>query len=163
MLFRLAFALVYFALFMPKRIPWGVIGSNGLCLFFAISLIFATIAPWFGSTIYHLFMNFRSDSKNGQSIYNKLLSFDVMGIWISQTFGALLLVFMSVIDLDAPFKWAYLSAYLLLSVRSLYDVLYVGGRLRRRLGFSSLVLMRFISLCLRIAYSNKLTVGDFDF
>lgn len=109
-------------------------------------------------------MNYRSDSKNGQSIYNKLLSFDVMGIWISQTFGALLLVYMSVIDLNATFRWLYLSAYLLLSARSLWDVLYVGGRLRRRLGFSSLVLMRFISLCLRIGNSTKLTVsGDFWF
>ena len=108
-------------------------------------------------------MNYRSDSTNGQSIYNNLLSFDVVGIWISQTFGALLLVYMSVIDLDATFKWAYLGTYLLLSIRSLYDVLYVGGRLRRRLGFSSLVLMRFISLCLRISYSNKLTVSTLRF
>lgn len=108
-------------------------------------------------------MNYRSDSQNGPAFYNKLLSFDVLGIWISQTFGALLLVYMSVIDLNATFKWFYLSAYLLLSVRSLYDVLVVGGRLRRRLGFSSLVLMRFISLCLRMTYSNKQLTVSADF
>lgn len=78
--FQIAFAFVYFLFFMPKFIPWSAINSSNLCLFFAISHVFATIAPWFGSTIYHLFMN----HNQGQLIYNKLLNFDVFGIWITQ-------------------------------------------------------------------------------
>lgn len=46
----------------------------------------------------------------------------------------------------------------MLSIRSLYDVLIVGGRMRRRFGFSSLVIMRFISIYLRTYSTNKIQV-----
>ena len=97
--------------------------------------------------------------RNGQEIYNKLLAFDVFGIWITQTFGALLPVYISVIDFNFTFKYFFLSLYILLAIRSLYDVLFVGGRMRRRFGFSSLVFMRFLSIYLRTYSNNKITVS----
>jgi len=150
-----AFAFLYFLIFMPKNLPWNIINKNYQCLFFALCHVFSTIAPWFGSTVYHLFMNHR----NGQKIYNKLLAFDVLAIWITQSIGALLPVYMSVIDFNFTFKYFYMTLYVLLAIRSLYDVLIVGGRMRRRFGFSSLVFMRFVSIYLR-TYSNKINNYD---
>ena len=43
------------------------------------------MAPWIGSTLYHLFMN----HQKGSSMYKKLLTLDMLGIWVTQVTGKL--------------------------------------------------------------------------
>lgn len=60
----------------------------------------ATVCPWLGSSIYHLFMNHYS----GYPTYERLLQWDVAGVWVTQSCG----------------KWKYHKLYQIVGGRTKY-------------------------------------------
>lgn len=58
--------------------PW-----DGGYKFLSFCHVFGSVAPWCGSFVYHLFMNI----EKGEKVYNTLLKLDMIGIWVSQSFG----------------------------------------------------------------------------
>jgi hypothetical protein len=62
--------------------PWDHIESR----FLPWCHIIGAVSPWIGSFVYHLFMNLEC----GEVVYYKLLQLDMLGIWISQSFGKIL-------------------------------------------------------------------------
>ena len=65
----------------PWLLPWDEIKIPYLPTIHVI----ASVAPWIGSTLYHLFMSRHNDFRT----YKILLTLDVLGIWVTQTLGAL--------------------------------------------------------------------------
>lgn len=51
--------------------------------FLSFCHVFGSVAPWCGSFVYHLFMNI----EKGENVYYRLLKLDMVGIWVSQSFG----------------------------------------------------------------------------
>lgn len=72
--------IVYILATVPAMMPW----ENDF-FFLSWCHLIGSVAPWCGSFLYHLFMNL----ENGEGIYHKLLKLDMLGIWISQSFGLL--------------------------------------------------------------------------
>jgi hypothetical protein len=66
--------------------PWSAIEGNTFLNILGCAHIAASISPWLGSVIYHLFMNY---NKGGESFYQLLLQIDMFGIWITECFGEL--------------------------------------------------------------------------
>lgn len=73
--------IVYILVTVPGLLPWGSQGP--LAAFLSWCHLIGAVSPWIGSFFYHLFMNL----DKGESIYKKLLQLDMLGIWISQSFG----------------------------------------------------------------------------
>jgi hypothetical protein len=68
--------------------PWGEIEGNAFLNILGCTHIAASISPWIGSIIYHLFMSYQYD-KGGEKFYQILLQIDMFGIWITECFGNL--------------------------------------------------------------------------
>lgn len=81
--FVLAMPIVYILAIVPGLMPW----EKGY-RFLSFCHVFGSVAPWCGSFIYHLFMNI----ERGENIYYRLLKLDMLGIWISQSFGEFFLL-----------------------------------------------------------------------
>ncbi|RWS31458.1 progestin and adipoQ receptor family member 4-like protein [Leptotrombidium deliense] len=134
---------ICFLLLTPANIPWNQINHPILACFH----IMGSVAPWLGSTIYHLFMN----HEKGEKFYRELLKWDVIGIWITQSFGASTTVYTSVALYPDYFRYTFVSLYIILSIRALKDSAMTDCVWRRRLGFTFLVLMRFIAFFCRLS------------
>lgn len=81
----LAVPIVYILLTVPGLMPW----EDPEFRFLSWCHLVGSVAPWIGSFVYHLFMNL----ERGENIYYRLLQLDMLGIWISQSFGKCLLLF----------------------------------------------------------------------
>ncbi|RWS14955.1 progestin and adipoQ receptor family member 4-like protein [Dinothrombium tinctorium] len=134
--------LLFFLVYIPRNIPWNEIAHPLLAYFH----ILGSVCPWLGSTLYHLFMNHES----GEKLYVELLKWDVIGIWVTQSFGASTTVYTSVRLCPHCFRCPFLILYALLSIRALRDSAWASCVWRRRLGFSFLVFMRLIALSCRL-------------
>ena len=64
---------------IPWILPWSEINVPYLPTFHVV----ASVSPWIGSTMYHLFMNHNT----GIFAYKLLLTIDLLGIWVTQTAG----------------------------------------------------------------------------
>ena len=64
---------------IPWLLPWDELKVPYLPTFHVV----ASVAPWIGSTLYHLFMNHNT----GYIAYRVLLIIDLLGIWVTQTTG----------------------------------------------------------------------------
>ncbi|EFX81652.1 hypothetical protein DAPPUDRAFT_196031 [Daphnia pulex] len=73
--------VLYIILWSPTLMPYDEIKVPILPY---IHLV-AVLSPWVGSAIYHTFMNHH----HGYSVYRRLLQLDMLGIWVTQSFGAL--------------------------------------------------------------------------
>lgn len=71
--------LLYAIWSLPSLLPWNEMPLPVLPYFHAA----ATVCPWLGSSIYHLFMNHHS----GYPTYERLLQWDVAGVWVTQSCG----------------------------------------------------------------------------
>lgn len=71
--------LLYAIWSLPSLLPWNEMPLPVLPYFHAA----ATVCPWLGSSIYHLFMNHHS----GYLTYERLLQWDVAGVWVTQSCG----------------------------------------------------------------------------
>ncbi|KAL7727473.1 hypothetical protein ACLKA6_017587 [Drosophila palustris] len=70
--------IFYILAIVPGLMPW----DSGF-KFLSFCHVFGSVAPWCGSFIYHLFMNI----EKGENVYYRLLKLDMVGIWVSQSFG----------------------------------------------------------------------------
>lgn len=70
--------IVYILATIPAIMPW-----ENEFRFLSLCHLIGSVAPWCGSFVYHLFMNL----ERGEGIYYRLLQLDMLGIWISQSFG----------------------------------------------------------------------------
>ncbi|XP_069700169.1 progestin and adipoQ receptor family member 4 isoform X2 [Periplaneta americana] len=133
--------IVYILVTVPGLMPWDQIESR----FLPWCHIVGAVSPWIGSFVYHLFMNL----ERGEVVYYKLLQLDMLGIWISQSFGALPMVYASVFCLPWACRWLILSSYCLLSMWGLYKALTAWSPWERRLCFLLPFVMRLLLCGLR--------------
>jgi len=127
----------------PWMLPWDQIAVPWLP---GIHL-FACVAPWIGSTIYHLFMC----HKMGKVAYIALLKLDLVGIWFTQTFGALVTICAATHCFQYETKVWLLTAYSLLCFFSLYQAMTVSTVWGRRFAFSAPFSIRVCCLLLRLS------------
>lgn len=69
---------MYILATVPAMMPW-----EKEYRFLSWCHLVGSVAPWCGSFVYHLFMNLEL----GEGMYYRLLQLDMLGIWISQSFG----------------------------------------------------------------------------
>ncbi|XP_039285477.1 progestin and adipoQ receptor family member 4-like [Nilaparvata lugens] len=126
---------------VPCILPWEELSPTSR--FLAWCHVAGSVAPWVGSFIYHLFMNLHF----GPNFYNLLLQVDMLGIWISQSFGALPMVFASVFCMPYPLQWFVIFIYGCFSIVGLFKVMSASSPWRRRMSFTLVVILR-VLLCL---------------
>ncbi|XP_036213507.1 uncharacterized protein [Bactrocera oleae] len=130
-----AIPIFYILAIVPGLMPW-----EQEYRFLSFCHIFGSVAPWCGSFIYHLFMNIES----GENVYYTLLKLDMVGIWVSQSFGALPLVTATTFCFSPFLKWFIILSYCLLSLWGLYKALTASSPWQRRLCFALPFTMRSI-------------------
>ena len=64
-------------------IPWFLPYESITIPYLPMVHVIASLAPWIGSIIYHLFMN----HEKGYTVYDAVLTIDLLGIWTTQTTG----------------------------------------------------------------------------
>ncbi|XP_054266798.1 progestin and adipoQ receptor family member 4 [Macrosteles quadrilineatus] len=131
--------IVYILTVVPKHMPWES------SVFLSWCHIAGSVAPWVGSFTYHLFMNLHL----GESCYYRLLQLDMLGIWISQSFGALPMVRASVYCLPYFLQWLVVASYAGGSVLGLIKAMNAWSPWKRRLCFATPFLMRSVLCILR--------------
>ncbi|TMW50980.1 hypothetical protein DOY81_003927 [Sarcophaga bullata] len=130
-----AIPIVYILAIVPGLMPW----DSGY-RFLSFCHVFGSVAPWCGSFVYHLFMNI----EKGENVYYRLLKLDMVGIWVSQSFGALPLVTATTFCFTFKWKWFIIISYCLLSLWGLYKALTASSPWQRRLCFALPFTMRSI-------------------
>lgn len=107
---------------------------------------FACFAPFFASPIYHLFMC----HKSGLHTYNKLLTFDVCGVWAINAFGGLCGIRSTFYCL--PF-WQTLSLvlYMFVSLASIFFILLANTAKERFKPLMVFGLMRYFFIAVRLS------------
>lgn len=134
--------IVYILATVPAVMPW-----EKEFRFLSWCHLVGSVAPWCGSFVYHLFMNLEL----GESAYYRLLQLDMLGIWISQSFGALPMVTATVYCLGWPLKWFIIISYSLLCIWGLYKAMTASSPWQRRLCFLLPFMMRIMLTLLRIS------------
>ncbi|XP_037884884.1 uncharacterized protein DDB_G0271670 [Glossina fuscipes] len=135
-----AIPIVYILAIVPGLMPW----ESGY-RFLSFCHVFGSVAPWCGSFVYHLFMNI----ERGESVYYTLLKLDMVGIWVTQSFGALPLVTATTFCFTYKWKWLIIASYCLMSLWGLYKALTASSPWQRRLCFALPFTMRSILTFLR--------------
>ncbi|KAH8311538.1 hypothetical protein KR044_006791 [Drosophila immigrans] len=136
-----AIPIFYILAIVPGLMPW----DSGY-KFLSFCHVFGSVAPWCGSFVYHLFMNI----ERGENVYYTLLKLDMVGIWVSQSFGALPLVTATTLCFNPFLKWLIIVSYCLLSLWGLYKALTASSPWQRRLCFALPFAMRSVLTFLRI-------------
>ncbi|KAH1027716.1 progestin and adipoQ receptor family member 4 [Dendroctonus ponderosae] len=144
-----AIPIFYILFTVPDVLPWH---SQELT-FLAWCHIAGILCPWLGSFVYHMFMNLHY----GPMAYYILLQVDMLGIWTSQSIGALPLVFASTKCVPHLIRWSIIMFYCLLSVWGLYKAMIAWSPWDRRLCFLLPFLTRIGLWCLRL---TKIGGGD---
>lgn len=142
--------IIYILWTVPPLIPWDRINTR----FLPFCHIVGSVCPWIGSFLYHLFMN---HAQGGERLYHRLLQLDMLGIWVTQSFGALPMVCSTAFCFPWSLRWLVISFYCLLSVWGLYKALLAWSPWERRLCFALPFIMR---LCLTLARVTGLGGGD---
>ncbi|KAJ8942957.1 hypothetical protein NQ318_016732 [Aromia moschata] len=138
-----AIPILYILLTVPQILPW----SQANLSFLAWCHIGGILCPWVGSFLYHLFMNLHQ----GPKAYYLLLQVDMLGIWVSQSFGAMPMIFATTYCLPSITRTSIITFYCLLSIWGLYKALTAWSPWERRLCFLSPFIMRILLWCLRIS------------
>lgn len=128
---------------VPWMLPWDKISVPWLPSIH----VFACLAPWIGSTFYHLFMCHHF----GQVAYQALLRLDLLGIWFTQTFGALVTIAAATHCFQYQTKFYLLVCYSLLCFLCLYQAMTVSTVWGRRFAFSAPFVIRMCCLILRLS------------
>ncbi|XP_023035517.1 progestin and adipoQ receptor family member 4 isoform X2 [Drosophila willistoni] len=136
-----AIPIFYILAIVPGLMPW----DSGY-KFLSFCHVFGSVAPWCGSFVYHLFMNI----EKGENVYYTLLKLDMVGIWVSQSFGALPLVTATTLCFTPILKWFIIISYCVLSLWGLYKALTASSPWQRRLCFALPFGMRSILTFMRI-------------
>jgi len=126
---------------IPWLLPWREINVPYLPTFHVI----ASISPWIGSTLYHLFMNHNT----GYIAYKVLLLVDMLGIWVTQTAGGLIPISATIHCWSFDAKSKFMCFYALLCLYCLYKVLTATCVWSRRFSFFAPFLVRVACIALR--------------
>jgi len=110
--------VLYITLFSSTMIPWDEINVPILPYTHLASII----SPWVGSFTYHTFMNHDA----GNSIYKRLLQLDMLGIWVTQSIGALTGVIAATYCLPTYFSVLVVLIYGVTCVLGLYKAVCAG-------------------------------------
>jgi len=135
--------IIFILTLIPTILPWDIITVP----FLPVIHVMACLAPWVGSTFYHLFMCHR----RGQSVYAFLLKFDLLGIWFTQTLGALVTICSAIHCFEYQTKRIFLLFYFLICIVSLYQAMTVSTTWGRRFAFIAPFSIRVICLVLRLS------------
>ncbi|GAB6029515.1 hypothetical protein CHUAL_005267 [Chamberlinius hualienensis] len=135
--------LLYIVLNASALLPWKEINVS----FLPYIHIMAISSSWVGSSIYHLFMNHRT----GEKTYNWLLNLDMLGIWFTESFGALTTIYASIYCLPTAVHYVVFSVYTILSIVALYKALTAVSAWERRSSFAFQVALRLILFILRLS------------
>jgi len=138
-----AVPVVLICLAVPWMLPWDQISIPWLPWIHVL----ACVAPWVGSTFYHLFMC----HKGGERAYIILLKLDLLGIWFTQTFGALVTISAATHCFQYETKCWLLILYSLLCFLCLYQAMTVSTVWGRRFAFSAPFTIRVVCLLLRLS------------
>lgn len=136
--------VLYIVIFAYSIIPWNELKIPIL----PYTHLAAILSPWVGSVIYHTFMN----HQNGYYTYRRLLQLDMLGIWITQSFGALTCVITATYCFPSNTGTMIVVVYCLTSLWGLYKAQMAGGSgsvWDRRLCFVIPVLIRLILAVMR--------------
>lgn len=106
---------------------------------------FACFAPFFASSLYHLFMCHRA----GYVTYKNLLTFDVCGVWAVNAFGGLCGI-RATLFCFPKFRILSLLFYMILSLYALYSVLSARTPKERFMPLMLFGLMRYFFLAVRL-------------
>ena len=135
------------AIFIWSMIPWMLPWSSITIPWLPWTHVTACLAPWVGSTLYHLFMCHRS----GQVGYNLLLKVDLLGIWFTQTLGALVTICAAIHCFHPDSQTIFLLLYLGVCILCLYQAMTVSTVWGRRFAFTAPFIIRVVCLCLRLS------------
>lgn len=111
--------VLYIAIYSPTLIPWSDIDVPIL----PYTHLLGIFCPWFGSFIYHTFMNHTA----GDGVYRRLLQLDMLGIWVTQSIGALTTVFAAVYCFSPLFRMLITLFYALTCLWGLYKAVKAGS------------------------------------
>jgi hypothetical protein len=170
--------IIYIVLYWRTMFPWEEIVGNTYLNILGCTHIAASISPWIGSVIYHLFMSYHK----GDRFYQILLQIDMFGIWITECFGkscfvALFLfircsniafmedsflavsVFAGALTnlsaaswcLPKDFQTAIMTAYGLAAVYGLQKALTAWTPVARRMCFAPVFVSRILAFILRLS------------
>ncbi|TRY64741.1 hypothetical protein DNTS_017795 [Danionella cerebrum] len=131
---------VCFLLFLPVSIPWADVDW-----WIGIVHYMACLSPTICSVFYHLFMN----HMGGEPIYDSLLCFDMFGVCLVNTLGALPIIHITLLCHPFPHHVAML-AYLLLSGYGVYCAVTARSNVRRLKSFAWQAAFRFVLFMLRL-------------
>ncbi|XP_065582254.1 progestin and adipoQ receptor family member 4-like [Artemia franciscana] len=139
-----AIPMIVFLFWVPNDLSWTLLPfPYSLLPWLHIS---ATISSWIGSSIYHLFMCHIS----GIVTYRKLLQVDMMGIWVTQTFGALTTLSAFTHCLSNSLRYSLFVLYCVTCVWGFYKAVSAKSVWQRRLSFTSSVIFQWSILLLRL-------------
>uniref|UniRef100_A0A8D8PMX6 Progestin and adipoQ receptor family member 4 n=1 Tax=Cacopsylla melanoneura TaxID=428564 RepID=A0A8D8PMX6_9HEMI len=136
--------IIYILMTIPKTMPWHLQDTRSQFLIW--SHLAGAICPWLGSILYHVFMNCGSSPL----MYKRLLQTDMFGIWISQSFGALPMVFASVHCLSYNVRVLVIVSYCIFSIWGLHKALIATTPWSRRICFALPFMMRNLLCLLRL-------------
>jgi len=137
------FPVIFITSIIPWMLPWSQIQVPWL----PWTHVAACLAPWIGSTLYHLFMCHQS----GKFAYLVLLKVDLLGIWFTQTLGALVTICAAIHCFDYETKALLLLLYLAVCVLCLYQAMTVSTVWGRRFAFTAPFIIRVFCLVLRLS------------
>ena len=135
------------AIFILTAIPWMLPWTTLTVPWLPWTHVTACLAPWIGSTLYHLFMCHRS----GRVAYYMLLKVDLLGIWFTQTLGALVTICATIHCFQSDSQTIFLLLYLALCILSLYQAMTVNTVWGRRFAFIAPFSTRVVCLGLRLS------------
>jgi len=138
-----AVPVLFIGSLIPWMLPWDKINIPWL----PVIHVSACIAPWVGSTLYHLFMCHQM----GKVAYIILLKLDLIGIWFTQTFGALVTICAAIHCFEYETKRTILTFYLFICILCLYQAMTVSTVWGRRFAFTAPFSIRVLCLLLRLS------------
>ncbi|XP_001920113.1 progestin and adipoQ receptor family member 4 [Danio rerio] len=132
---------ICFLLFLPVSIPWAEVDEWWI----GIVHYLACLSPTICSVFYHLFMN----HEGGAPIYDTLLCFDMFGVCLVNTLGALPIIHITLLCHPITRQVAML-AYLLLSGYGVHCALTAESNIHRLQSFIWQAGFRFVLFMFRL-------------
>lgn len=126
-------------------IPWFLPYESITIPYLPTFHVVASLAPWVGSILYHLFMN----HEKGYSVYEAVLTIDLIGIWTTQTTGGLITICATIYCFDNELQEQLLTAYGFLCLYCLYKAMTANGPWDRRFAFTAPFMVRMSMVLLR--------------
>ncbi|XP_059386606.1 progestin and adipoQ receptor family member 4-like isoform X3 [Carassius carassius] len=136
---------ICFLLFLPLSIPWAEVEW-----WIGVVHYLACLSPTVCSVFYHLFMN----HEGGAPIYDTLLCFDMFGVCLVNTLGALPIIHITLLCYPSSRRVAML-AYLLLSGYGVHCAVSAQSNVHRLQSFAWQAIFRLVLFVLRLTGAGR--------